>query len=561
MKLKTFMGVLILVMVAVVLLIVARISGGISVDPSNYASLNTGWDIEFSDGTAFTDADIEDVAFPAANRGDTIVMTTVLPETDVPNPELEVVAIHSAIEVFLDGEMAYSYGMDRYDGYKVMGYGYHRFALPEDYAGKVLTIKMLVAENKAFTSFTTPRICNEEVCVRDYLYENRIPLTVNIFLIMFGVTIGVITGICMIFQRGLIKLFSTALFALFIGLWSLSNYNLLVIFTDNFQAKPWLEFGSLYVAPIFMLLYFWDESTHGATKLRKICYAFLFAAQTAYAALSIGGQALGLWHMQAVLTIDHLLLVLVVVYVLVVCVTDIVRGKTENVTLFVGAIIMVIFVSWDLLHYYIEKYFHFMTNGNYYRGITCIGTMLFVIAMIVSFLYEIVDAMYRTAEEDTLEKMAYTDAMTGLANRRRCEDMFDELDEGEADYDMIEFDLNNLKKVNDTLGHEMGDEFIKTFSQILANIFDQFGLVARTGGDEFLVIIKDEEMLDIGSAIDSMEHEIELVNMAHPDWNMSTAYGVSSSAQDQVTRARHAYKKADERMYENKAAMKKGRDA
>lgn len=50
------------------------------------------------------------------------------------------------------------------------------------------------------------------------------------------------------------------------------------------------------------------------------------------------------------------------------------------------------------------------------------------------------------------------------------------------------FDLNNLKHVNDTYGHEKGDEFIQAFAYCLTRILDEHSFLARYGGDEFIII-------------------------------------------------------------------------
>jgi diguanylate cyclase (GGDEF)-like protein len=66
----------------------------------------------------------------------------------------------------------------------------------------------------------------------------------------------------------------------------------------------------------------------------------------------------------------------------------------------------------------------------------------------------------------------------------------DEIDRDKKNYAVVVFDLNGLKKVNDTLGHEEGDCYIKEFGQVLKKTFQDYGFVGRTGGDEFQVLIQ-----------------------------------------------------------------------
>ena len=90
-----------------------------------------------------------------------------------------------------------------------------------------------------------------------------------------------------------------------------------------------------------------------------------------------------------------------------------------------------------------------------------------------------------------LEQMAYIDDLTGLANRRKCEQVWDGLDESKENYGIFAFDLNLLKQTNDTKGHAVGDLLIRTFAKTLSKVFSEYGVVGRIGGDEFVVFIDD----------------------------------------------------------------------
>jgi diguanylate cyclase (GGDEF)-like protein len=99
-------------------------------------------------------------------------------------------------------------------------------------------------------------------------------------------------------------------------------------------------------------------------------------------------------------------------------------------------------------------------------------------------------AASRALREEDLERLAYRDALTGLANRRA-------LDEAAARYvpgqtiSIAIIDVNGLKAVNDTLGHDEGDLVIQSVSAILQRHFGALAgsLVARMGGDEFAVVV------------------------------------------------------------------------
>jgi len=99
-------------------------------------------------------------------------------------------------------------------------------------------------------------------------------------------------------------------------------------------------------------------------------------------------------------------------------------------------------------------------------------------------------ALTRSNEDRArLDEMAITDELTGLYNRRgltRCCD-----DEPDLTA-VIMIDLDHFKNVNDTLGHEAGDEVLRTVAHRLSEVVGSSGDVARLGGDEFGIVIRDD---------------------------------------------------------------------
>jgi diguanylate cyclase len=87
------------------------------------------------------------------------------------------------------------------------------------------------------------------------------------------------------------------------------------------------------------------------------------------------------------------------------------------------------------------------------------------------------------------ERISSLDPLTGLANRRRFEELMDEKMGAGTRFCLILIDLNDFKKVNDQFGHLAGDEVLKTVGDKLRLQFPSADVVARWGGDEFAVII------------------------------------------------------------------------
>ncbi len=92
-------------------------------------------------------------------------------------------------------------------------------------------------------------------------------------------------------------------------------------------------------------------------------------------------------------------------------------------------------------------------------------------------------------EEHEVRRESLTDMLTGLFNRRKLRETFDELfdeESGDGEWTFVLADLDDFKKINDTYGHSVGDEYLKTFAAVLRDVVG--GKTYRYGGDEFCFI-------------------------------------------------------------------------
>jgi diguanylate cyclase (GGDEF)-like protein len=111
------------------------------------------------------------------------------------------------------------------------------------------------------------------------------------------------------------------------------------------------------------------------------------------------------------------------------------------------------------------------------------------------------DTSERTAAAEHIERLAYFDPLTSLPNRQRCietaERLFGEAAASLQSVAVIYLDLNNFKRVNDNFGHSVGDAVLRTVAGKLALTLERFQAgcehlsVARFGGDEFVILLKD----------------------------------------------------------------------
>ena len=153
------------------------------------------------------------------------------------------------------------------------------------------------------------------------------------------------------------------------------------------------------------------------------------------------------------------------------------------------------------------------------------------------------------------QNLANIDALTGVKNKHAYLDEEAHLDKLIAekvvpDFAVVIFDLNDLKSVNDTEGHNAGDKYICDACKIICDIFKK-SPVFRVGGDEFAVVATGEDFAHIDELLDRMkEHNEEALN----DGGIVIACGMSKHYKDEKTAL--VFERADHNMYENKTALK-----
>lgn len=110
-----------------------------------------------------------------------------------------------------------------------------------------------------------------------------------------------------------------------------------------------------------------------------------------------------------------------------------------------------------------------------------------------SRVQKMIEAAYFRKKERILQDEANRDPLTGLLNRRGFQNSMDGIGSADLPIAMCIFDLDNLKKVNDTYGHEMGDRMLQSFADLIYRKTRLGDIRCRYGGDEFIVVLKNIE--------------------------------------------------------------------
>ena len=152
----------------------------------------------------------------------------------------------------------------------------------------------------------------------------------------------------------------------------------------------------------------------------------------------------------------------------------------------------------------------------------------------------------------TISRQACTDLSTGLWNKSRWNTLMDDLTPIKTPISMIMLDLNGLKQVNDTLGHEVGDQILRNFSTILSQAILPPSVICRWGGDEFAVMLVNTDRAATEHCIAEIHTAVAAYNAANTMPTLYFAAGYALSSEFPGLSRRELLEKADARMYQDK---------
>lgn len=169
----------------------------------------------------------------------------------------------------------------------------------------------------------------------------------------------------------------------------------------------------------------------------------------------------------------------------------------------------------------------------------------------------------RRRSREQIHQLAYYDALTTLPNRRLLKDRLKQSLAQAKRYHrslaLMFLDLDNFKRVNDTLGHDMGDELLKVVADRLLACVRQIDTVCRQGGDEFVIVLSEianpeDAALVANKIITAINEPVSLLDK---ELHITTSIGIAIYPINGTDDAKELMKKADIAMYE---AKKDGRN-
>ena len=162
------------------------------------------------------------------------------------------------------------------------------------------------------------------------------------------------------------------------------------------------------------------------------------------------------------------------------------------------------------------------------------------------------DVTERKLIEEKMKYLSFHDVLTELYNRTYFEEELARLDRrGEGSVGLIIFDLDGLKLVNDTFGHEQGDNLLVRTSELIRGCFREEDVVARIGGDEFAVLIQDTTVESMEASVARVYGDVAEMKTLAQRIPLSVSSGYAFTANKNIS-LRELFREADNNMYREK---------
>lgn len=161
-----------------------------------------------------------------------------------------------------------------------------------------------------------------------------------------------------------------------------------------------------------------------------------------------------------------------------------------------------------------------------------------------------------SARSETLEHAALTDGLTGMQNRRFFDDALREYIEEFRKIDkpvgLMILDLDHFKAVNDTHGHDVGDQVLKAVASCLMDMTRYHDVVARLGGEEFAVVAPNMDETLLTKLAERIRKAIAGLVIVSGNVRLKVTTSVGLAVWDRQESAEQFYRRADKHLYEAK---------
>lgn len=371
------------------------------------------------------------------------------------------------------------------------------------------------------------------------------PMLESLVLILVGVIMviyAVITNRRMYIGKSMLYL---GIFIVILGLWSFNETDGATLLFDHRITSGFAAYIFLMTMSASFLLFVREFMSIEENIIWKIICLLSVVNFVG----CLGLQFADIADLKEMVLVTHCLMLSSILYVILVLAQKVLKKQITHKLKnnLIALLVLISAALVDMLFYYMGA-----IDGDFF------GRIIFLLFALILGNEAMRDSM-RILEKGRIaqvyEKMAIMDSLTQLYNRN-CFEMDTAEIESKTGILVVAFDLNDLKKCNDTKGHSEGDNYIKAAASIIENVFSEYGKCYRIGGDEFQVLIEKGRNCPIQDLLAQMRRAEKKYNESGVGFPMYISAGYALYDAEVDGSIETACKKADEMMYQNKRTYK-----
>lgn len=479
---------------------------------------NNNWILTI-DAQTYSNVSLTTFTLPKLSKNTTIILRNTLPNEISSIDSLWLQTVYSTLEVSIDGNKIYSYGLDLDKENINVGSGFHVIPFPANSAQKNIELTITTTEKDAFSAFKPFYIQRSIHTLSSFLRRSILPFTSSVFLCFLGI-IGTIVCIGALFlKKKILPFFILSFFSFWVGMGVLTNTDLIQIFSSNFTINSYLEYAALYASALSLILFF--VVSIAQSKFEKISSIALITAFSLFCIVSIILERMNIIHIHQTLSYYQIICSAMMVFGLIISIQKIITKNGRILFSSLSFTFLIFFCILDLSRYIIQKYF-LPTYPLFYTSLLTIGVIIFIISELLfyftSMQAEITGLL--SVQEHTFTPSNYT----FLASKKKIVQTVNELNKNHVYYTFITISFTNVP--NDK---EAFEKYGKTITSLLKTVFDCYGLISYYEDNTFVIVVSEVTETKLKQLIKTFNQLLEYKSLKQSFPQVKTSIGYAFS--------------------------------
>lgn len=381
--------------------------------------------------------------------------------------------------------------------------------------------------------------------IREMVHSSFLSVGICVLLILVGMLMIIYWLLFCLRTHVAKELLYMGILVLLMGAWAFTEERFVMILFGNRAFASYLTYVILMLMGVTFMLFLNQYNGAKSHRFVRALAWFGFGGMTLMSLL----QALHIADFKQTVILVHALLVCDLFYLLFNVIRNRCQKRTKRSLMLnaAGLIVVAVSIGFELYAYY-KKIDNMQVYG-------MLGLLVYIIILGLEISSDAFDKIEEIRKAEIYKELAEKDILTQCFNRNAYNDAIRK-DFAINNTYLIMFDLNNLKKCNDTLGHMEGDRYLTDSAALIKKIFGDYGNVYRIGGDEFCIIMENTSEKEICALIDALREEEAAYNRHSGKIHMQIASGYAKYESSRDINLDQTRCRADELMYENKKQLK-----